>query len=314
MTWPDGSDLAERSLSIGAKLGTGGQGAVHDLGKKGAGYVYKEYLDVSAVNAAALADLVALPGSLPSGERDRLLSLTAWPLARVMDGNQIKGFIMKKVPLPFWGEQGGGLKPLEAQFLMYSPKPMWGKISPPGIEGRLEIARQSASLFQLLHAKGLVIGDVSMRNMLWSQSPAGIFLLDCDGVRIQGRRPVMAQPETPDWNDPLQSVNGPDQDTDRYKLALLIMRVLTQSHDLRPGSPFQLLPGLPERVVAEVAKRFAEAAGPRGTRPDAGHWIMALSDRGTIGLPPLSPVSRSPNIDRAPLDEPGQRPVIRLKP
>lgn len=317
--WPDGSDLQLSSLPLGEKLGDGGQGVVRDIEpqgrwSEGTGYVYKEYLDPSAVNAAALADLVELPGRLPPGERDRLLRQTAWPLARVLDGSQVKGFVMVKVPEPFWGRQATGPKLREAQYLMFEPKPLWGDIVPPDADGRLEVARQAASLFQLLHARGLVVGDVSMRNLLWSHTPIGVFLLDCDGIRVQGRRPVMAQPETPDWNDPLQPQAGPDQDTDRYKLALLIVRILTRDHGLRPGMAPRFVPGLPDRVVQEVTKRFAEAAGPRGTRPDAAHWVLALSDRGTIELPPLGPVRTPPNLPKAPMDQPGPRPVIRLTP
>ncbi|GAA0396857.1 hypothetical protein Acor_62030 [Acrocarpospora corrugata] len=302
------------SLSLGAKLGVGGQGAVHELKKHGAGFVYKEYLSPAAVNAAALADLVALPGRLPPSERERLLRQAAWPLARVVDGSGVKGFIMARVRPPFMGKQAAGLKLREAQFLMYPPKPLWESIVPLDATGRLEVARQIASLFQLLHAKSLVVGDISMNNLLWSETPVGIFLLDCDGVRIQGRRPVMVQPATPDWDDPRQPPTGPDQDTDRYKLALLITRILTRSPDIRPGDPLSFVPGLPDRVIAEVAKRFADAACPCGTRPDAGHWAMALSDRGTIDLPPLGPVRRPPSLPTAPLDRPAQRPIIQLNP
>lgn len=319
MSRPDGSDLQLGSLPLGVKLGEGGQGAVYDLEPRGpwsqgTGYVYKEYLRPAAVDGAALADLVALPGRLPAGERDRLLQQTAWPLARVLEGNQVRGFVMAKVPDRFWGRQATGRKLREAQYLMFEPRPLWGDIVPPDAAGRLEVARQAASLFQLLHARGLVVGDVSMRNLLWSPAPIGIFLLDCDGIRVQGRRPVMPQPETPDWNDPLQPPSGPDQDTDRYKLALLIVRILACDHGLRPtpDEPPRLVPGLPERVVREVTKRFAEAAGPRGTRPDASQWALALSDRDTIELPPPGPVRRPPDLPKAPLDLPGRRPVIRF--
>ncbi|MEU0521673.1 hypothetical protein [Streptosporangium sp. NPDC006007] len=315
MTWLDGSDLQENSLSIGSKLGAGGQGVVHDLQGPGAGYVYKEYLKPAAVNDAELSELVKLPKELTPSESERLLQQSAWPLARVLDGAQVKGFIMRKVPDLFWGRQDRGPKLRELQFLLFEPKPLWGDIVPLDAEGRLEVARQAAALFHMLHSKGLVIGDVSMSNLLWAHNPVGIFLLDCDGIRSHGRRPVMTQPETLDWNDPLQTATGADQDTDRYKLALLVARVLTRSHNLRPGDPLDFVPGLPDRVVRETAARFGDAGRPRGTRPDTGHWIMALSDRGTIDLQPLPPVRRLRALPMAPLDQKSsQRPVIRLTP
>ncbi|GIH72315.1 hypothetical protein [Sphaerimonospora thailandensis] len=313
MSWPDGSDLQLGSLSLGDKLGMGGQGAVYDFksprgrGLEGAGYVYKEYLQPAAVNAAALADLVALPGRMASNERDRLLAQAAWPLARVLNGNRVTGFIMAKVPSQFWGEATAGRKLREAQYLMFEPKPLWGDIVPPDAGGRLEVARRAASLFQLLHANRLIVGDVSMRNLLWSPSPVGIFLLDCDGARVEGRSPVMRQPETIDWDDPLQLRAGPDQDTDRYKLALLIVRILTRDHGLRPGTDPRFVPGLPDPVVQVVTKRFKEAAGPRGTRPDAARWAMALMGRDIIELDPPGPVRKPPTLPKAPMDQPGRR-------
>lgn len=307
--------MQESSLSIGAKLATGGQGHVHDLGGRGAGYVYKEYLDPVAVNGAELAELVALPARMPPRERDCLLERTAWPLARVLDGTLVKGFIMKRVPERFWALRFNKPKPRELQYLLFPPKPqLWGEIVPLDAPGRLAVARETADLFRLLHAKGMVIGDVSMSNLLWSDEPVGIFLIDCDGIRLLGRPPVMPQPETVDWNDPQQPTQGPDQDTDRYKLALLVARVLTRTDTLRPGDELPFVPGLPERVTREVAARFLEAARPRGARPGAEHWIMALSDRGTIELPPLPPVRNRPSIPEAPLDQPRQRPLIHFSP
>lgn len=56
----------------------------------------------------------------------------------------------------------------------------------------------------LLHTKALIIGDVSMNNVLWAGAggqPATIFLIDCDGIRKLGQRPVLPQADTPDWHD-----------------------------------------------------------------------------------------------------------------
>lgn len=192
---------------------------------------------------------------------------------------------------------------------------MWGDITPPDAEGRLEIARRTVALFRLLHGKGLVVGDASMSNLLWS--PAGeIYLLDCDGIRETGTRPVLPQPFTPDWDDPEQPSTGPDLDTDRHKPALLVARVLTRTSALRPGQPVACLPGVPERIAAEVSARFADAARPRGWRPEAAHWARALDERGVIELGALPPVRKPPNLPRAPLDgrQGRQRPMIQLPP
>ncbi|MFI0371272.1 hypothetical protein ACH35V_25695 [Actinomadura sp. 1N219] len=313
MAWPDGRDIQLRDLVLGKELGTGGQGKVCDLRRAGDGYVYKEYF-ASGVNGAALQRLVELPGEMRQADRDGLLRQAAWPLARVLDGGEVKGFVMRKIPKEFYGRTASKPRPRELQYLLYEPKAMWGDITPPEADGRLEIVRRAVALFRLLHSQRLVVGDVSMNNLLWS--PAGdVFLLDCDGIRETGTRPVLEQPSTPDWDDPEQPATGPDLDTDRYKLALLVARVLTRTSALRPGGVVECVPGVPERIAGEVAARFADAARPRGLRPDAAHWARALDERGVIELDPLPPVRRPPSLPQAPLDGGrGQRPMIRLPP
>jgi DNA-binding helix-hairpin-helix protein with protein kinase domain len=314
MTWLDGSDIDKKELSVGDKLGTGGQGDVFDLLDQGAGYVYKAYKS-SAVNGEALAELAALPRALTGTERTRLLRQSAWPLARVVDAGRVTGFVMRKVPKEFWDRTTAGPQLRELQYLLYEPKPLWGDITPLDAAGRLEVARQAAALFFLLHAKGLVMGDVSMRNLLWASSPTAIFLLDCDGFRTVGSQPVLDQTHTPDWNDPHQPAAGPDLDSDRYKLALLVGRVLTKAATVRPGEPLTFVPGLPERITTAVAARFADAGQARGLRPDAGQWMRALDDRGSIDLPPLPPLRPRPNLPKTPMDgKRGPRPTIPLSP
>jgi DNA-binding helix-hairpin-helix protein with protein kinase domain len=313
MTWPDGSDVRLHDLRLGGELGTGGQGKVHALLGEGDGYVYKEYI-ASGVNGAALKRLVELPAEMSQTDRGALLRQAAWPLARVVDGAAVKGFIMRKVPQEFYGRTASKPRLREVQYLLYEPKAMWGDIAPPGAEGRLGIARNIVALFRLLHARRLVVGDVSMNNLLWS--PAGaVFLLDCDGIRETGAKPVLQQPFTPDWDDPQQPSTGPDLDTDRYKLAMLVARILTRTSALRPGDPVRFVDGVPERIAGEVSARFADAAGPRGVRPDAAHWARALDERGVIELGPLPPVRKPPSLPQAPLDgRRGERPVIHLPP
>lgn len=128
---------------------------------------------------------------------------------------------------------------------------MWGNMvsGEVTIEPRIAIAAEFAKLMHLLHSRSLVIGDVSQMNVLWALGdPASIFLIDCDGIRRVGSRPVFPQADTPDWDDPELAGSGawPDHDTDRYKLALLVGRVLCSLHNLRTRQSLSLLPDVPE--------------------------------------------------------------------
>jgi hypothetical protein len=311
--WPDGRDLDEDSLHLGDLLGTGGQGQVFKVKGHKPSLVFKRYI-VPGADPAALRRLVDLPAALRSGDRDYLLSHAAWPLARVVRKQFLSGFIMQAVPERFVGRNGAGSTKLrELQYLLFEPRPLWGDLGQRHTQGRLGIARQVAALFHFLHSCSLVIGDVSMNNILWtSEEPSGIFVLDCDSMRRLGSNPVMRQPHTHDWDDSLQT-GDPDLDTDRYKLALVIGRILCRDAYLRPGSKLPFVPGMPDHNAAKVRVLWQEAAGPRGSRPDAAHWLRALSDREEIPLPPPPPLTPRPQLPVARLDEPPNiRPSIQL--
>jgi hypothetical protein len=319
--WPGPADVDEATIGVGEELGSGGQGTVYRVDGQ-PGLVFKRY-KVTGADPDALKILVELPGQLQPSERDRLHARTAWPLARVYSKGQLSGFLMREIPERFAAaSDAGGMKLRELQYLVYPRKPLWGQIVPPGgvsAQTRLEVAREFTHLVSLLHGKALIVGDVSIRNVMWTGTdgaPATIFLIDCDGIRKLGSRPVLTQAETLDWNDPQMPASGPNLDTDRYKLALLVGRVLSVSAYLRPGEPLLPVPGVPSRIATRVTEAWQRAAGPLGSRPDPAQWAMALSDRDEIVLAPPPPVRQPPALPRQPLEgDPGQtRPVIRLGP
>jgi len=324
--WPGPADVDESALRVGEELGSGGQGTVYRVDgqyrEEGQpGLVFKRY-KVTGADADALKILVDLPGQLQPSERDRLHLRTAWPLARVYSKGLLSGFLMQEIPDRFTAaNDAGGVKLRELQYLVYPRKPLWGQIVPPSgvsAQTRIDVAREFTYLVSLLHARALIIGDVSIRNVLWTGTdgaPATIFLIDCDGIRKLGSRPVLTQAETLDWNDPQQPASGPNLDTDRYKLALLAGRVLSVSAYARPGEPLSLVPGIPDRIAVRVTAAWQRAAGPQGSRPDTAQWAMALSDREEIVLAPPPPVRQPPALPRQPLEGGEQaRPVIQLRP
>jgi hypothetical protein len=323
--WPGPADVDVQTLKLGPELGNGGQGRVLRVEDQGAPLVYKEY-KIPGADAAALKLLVDLPGTLPAYERSLVDGCTAWPLARVFKNGQLSGFLMREIPAHFWApNSAGSLKMREVQYLVYERKPMWGGIVPAAgvsAQARIGVATAFVALMNMLHAKTLIIGDVSMNNVLWttgSEDTTEIFLIDCDGIRGLGSRPVLPQADTLDWNDPLQKPHaGPDLDTDRYKIALLVGRVLSVSAYLRPGQPLPLVPGVPPRMAARLADLWQRAAGPWGSRPAASQWSMALSDRDEIPLTPHGKVrdrypSTIPLADLHP-DGTAPRPVISMTP
>jgi hypothetical protein len=299
--WPDGGDIDEADLVLGAELGRGGQGRVVRVEGPEPGYAYKRYV-VPGADPAALRDLVELPASLPPADRTRLRRRSAWPLARVLRNGTLSGFVMREIPGRFVGRDAAGRAELrELRHLLATPLPAWGAIRPLDVRRRLVLAREFTLLVRLLHDRRLVIG--SMNTLLWSDTdPPEVFLPGCDGIRRLGARPVLPPAEAADWRDPIVSPGGPDLAGDRYKLALVIGRLLTRTARLQPGPDLPLLPGLPERIVRQVTALWIHAAGPRGTRPDPQQWLTALSDRREIALPVPPPVRERSSIPLAEIE------------
>ncbi|MFI6630768.1 hypothetical protein ACIBI7_18010 [Nonomuraea fuscirosea] len=273
-------------------LNDGGQGVVtRVIGPQDV--VYKEYLkSAGVVNGQALADLVTFGAGLPGDDRRRLFSSCAWPTARIVEGDRAVGFLMPEVPDDFHDLIQGNPRLVELQFLLFPQKRAWQDLRLPDIKGRIQLVRRFAELVDFLHGHQYVIGDISARNLLWSaQEPYKVHILDCDGFRRVGAEAVLKQAQSPDWGDLLEPSTGPNLDTDRYKLAMLIGRVLARNAYVRPGDELPLLPGLPGDLVGRVRSMFARAAGPAGTRPSAREWVRTIEGREWIAVsrPPVRP-------------------------
>ncbi|AXK36644.1 hypothetical protein DVA86_32830 [Streptomyces armeniacus] len=314
MTAADGADVRLQDLAPGDKIGDGGQGEVRTVHGQD-GMLYKSYRSPEKVNGQALATLVSVRRSLPEPERDQLDAQAAWPLCRVMDGPRTAGFLMRRAPASMtWQTANGGSKLTELQFLLHSPRPQWQDIVQPGPGQRRELALALVELIDRLHSWRLVLGDVSQANVLWTVRPqTGVFLLDCDGFRAAGESPVLAQADTVDWNDAAAPPGTATVDSDRYKAALAVGRILAQDAYAAPGKPLTLVAGeLDDRQEAAVRRRFDEAAGAYGTRPTLAEWRTALSPRDVIKLTAATPAPRPP-VNREVLDSHRTRGTIPLR-
>jgi DNA-binding helix-hairpin-helix protein with protein kinase domain len=308
-------DVTLSSLQPGQRLGSGGQGEVHRV-KNHQGTAFKRYFDPAAVNAESLRALVEFPDSLDPSARAALLAQTAWPQGRVTDSGRVVGFLMQEVPAQFFGRTTAGPKLRELQYLLYPPKPMWGDIKPLDSVGRVHLAHAFVKLMRTLHDHSMVLGDISMRNLLWSPgNPPDLFVLDCDGAHLVGYPTVLPQPETPGWEDPYMPATGLDLDTDCYKVACAVGRILAAMAEVRPGEPLKPLSDIPQNVAKLAQACFKGAAGVHGTRPTLSQWAQALTGREMITLPTLpSPPQPPPKLPMADLDQRGPRETMPLPP
>lgn len=306
-------ELAE--LHLGPMLGSGGQAEVFQVSNR-PGLVFKRYLPhvLAALNAEALRGLVAEEAHLQL-EGHPISYWATWPTEVVVDHGATIGFLMPIIEPEFFLSQGR-LAGLEASFsyLACEPAPFWGDVELPDQQDRLILLAKVAGVLQSLHHCGLVFGDISWNNILWSTQQPRVLFLDCDGVFADTRRAFSVEFYTPDFDDPL-AVPGspPDADRDCYKFSLLVLRVLSRqltarpdhdgAHDLR-----DLLPEQEERIQ-EILRR---SAAPPQSRPTATEWRHALLGRAMNRVQP--PIQRPRLVVHEPEFERTWRAVTPPKP
>jgi DNA-binding helix-hairpin-helix protein with protein kinase domain len=288
------NDVRLAHLAPFEEIGDGGQGTVYRL-PRSLGWLLKKYHAHIAVNPDELELLIGCPAHMTEDDQSFVQATTAWPVARVFDDDVCVGFLMAEAPARFGTELAGREVLRELQYLVYKQRKMWNALRLPSPDERRVLVQAYVHLFQVLHRYGVVIGDVSMRNLLWTlEGTPGVYAIDCDGFRLNGRHPAVPQAQTPEWADPTAPSGLATFDSDRYKLALLITRVLL-------GNPRVT----PEDIVAsaDLRSRFAPAimgllrlAVQPGHRPPAEFWMRALEGRPTLTFGrPQPPPGRFPH-------------------
>jgi hypothetical protein len=269
------------SLSLGAPLGSGGQGRVVAVsGFRISGEwpaVLKTYsAEVAAeLDASVLEKIVALPRQLPPGDGQWLLENTAWPAVIAEDQGRVCGFLMRTVPSAFYfgyrtHAQGTRRQLADTAFLLNSDS----YISSAGLavsdHDRLGLLASVAGALSRLHALGAVAGDFSPKNVLFSLRPApSCFLIDCDAVQFHGES-VFRQIDTPDWEVPDGEEKGTAA-TDAYKFGLLAIRLFARDQSAR--DPAALTAMSPE--LGRLAQLSQDPDPARRPAPKA--WDSALA-------------------------------------
>ncbi|MFJ7294168.1 hypothetical protein [Streptomyces collinus] len=297
MSVEDGADVELSSLQIGERIGVGGQGEVREI--IGTEVLFKRYRDPSRTNSEALAALAAFRQRLSASDRSFLDSIAAWPLCRVTHGRRGVGFLMWRAPsLLSWQTPQGTTRLLELQYLLRRPKAGFRTVPQPTPGERSALALACVRVVDWFHRRGVVLGDISHANVLWGLRPEPcVHFLDCDGFRPLGGVAVQSATDTPDWSDPWTPSSRHDFDSDAYKTALVVARIIAQDPYVIPGERLELVQGcLDEHQETAVRQLFAEAAGERRTRPALSAWLDIL--RGCdIGAPERPRQGQAESVD-----------------
>ena len=268
------------SLTQGAVLGSGGQGKVVALngtqvdGKWPA--VLKTYKSSVSFDSRVLEDIVAFPDQLSAGDRDWLMRTTAWPWALALDGGTPKGLLMRMVPatyeFSFPTVTLGNKSVLSTvEYLLNSDD----YIRRAGISisdrERLSFLSGLADTISRLHSRGVVIGDLSPKNLLFNpNSYSDCFLIDCDAIALHGES-ALAQVDTPDWEIPAYEGKGTEE-SDSYKFGLIAIRLFAKDQSTHDPSAISSVSTELGRLAA-----LSQDSDPR-KRPAPAVWIDAIHD------------------------------------
>ncbi len=293
-------DPQGRAVTLGKELGSGGEGAVFEIGQDPARVAKIYHRPVSAEKAEKLRCMAQLASV-------DLVRFASWPLEVLHNGraDQVAGIVLPRV------------KDHDEIHKLYSPAQR--KIEYPDKDWSflLHAAMNCAAAFDAIHSRSHVIGDVNQGNVLVSRRGT-VFLIDCDSfqVRAEGKM-FLCEVGVPQFTPPELQGHGfrglsRTANHDRFGLALVIFHLLFMGRHpfagrflgrgdmpieqaileyryafsrnaaaLMMAPPPQTLPL--EQIAPQLTPLFERAFG-RGSeqpaaRPTAEQWHVAIAEQ-----------------------------------
>lgn len=272
--------------SVGDQLGRpGGQGSVYRL-DGASGLLVKLYHPQMwpHINVRGLEAIVGWRSGLSAHEIEVVDNHTAWPRAVVEHRGQV-GVVLAEAPGSFMHRVDGGRRLRDLQWAYCRDGARFAGDDVPPVQHRLLVALGIAALMELLHLRGVVLGDLSHSNVAWAPhyragGPLPVFLIDCDSTWVLRAPRGLPRADTPQWSDP-RTAGAPDEphtamSSDIFRLGLAVMRLIyaqnvgvdTDTDELRlPRSPV---------ITGELAECLGASLHRSASRPTATTWVKAL--------------------------------------
>ncbi|TKK85249.1 hypothetical protein FDA94_26635 [Herbidospora galbida] len=250
------------------------------------GWLVKLYLPGLETGPPEVLDrLIALPSLMRAADLEVVDRSICWPVSRVVDADRTVGVILARAPevftVPMRMIDGAhAARALDVDQLVQTDPEFYTRRdwSPPTMAERLAVARGLAAVGALLERHDVVYGDWSYANAFWARGSGRVFVLDMDSCGLTDRPWV----ESKNWDDP----HAPPGSrltvvTDRYKLAVLVLRVLTglRGPDLR--AVHAALPAKVRQDPLGMALLTAVTCGDPAERPplpELHSLLMAIRD------------------------------------
>ena len=283
----DVSNVDMASLTLIAR---GGQGEVYEapggsIRLDTIGYsaktVYKQYVrPLSTEEVEALDARQAFFWELKIEDKETLLNLAAWPCQLVERDGDVVGFTMPRIHDDFVGTfqglQGQVREHIcELQFLL-NPNDYLVRIGLNiGDHQRFEFLETLAEALVSLHSLGVVVADLSPRNLLFSLDPVTrVYFLDCDSMALHSLG-VDSEIETPGWR--VQDLNPREKlgttYSDAYKFGVVALRIFAGDQAVQDPSHIR------GRVSGDLQRLVERSLSFNPTeRPLPCEWLGAIRE------------------------------------
>ena len=243
-------------VSLGKKVGSGGEGDVYEIAPHRKDVLAKIYhKPLSAERQEKLRVMV-------SGCNEELKEFAAWPLDLLHNGKNgpVCGFVMQRIT---------DCEPIHR---VYGPSHR--KESFPNADWKFLVrtAKNLAAAFYIIHKYGYVVGDVNEGNILVTKK-ACVRLIDCDSFQVQAQKKTyfcevgVAQftpPELQKSKD-FKMLRTPNHDN--FGLAILIFLLLFMGRHPFSGV-YKGNDDMPiERAIAEHRFAFGRSAAQKAMAP-----------------------------------------------
>lgn len=278
-------DHQGRAVSLGEKLGTGGEGDVFAVQSSDSSVAKVYHKKVSDQKNSKLHEMVRLADS-------ELTRVAAWPtgLLRRAGSNDVVGILMPRVA----GFKESHTLYSPAQRNVVFPKADWQFL--------IHTSMNCAAAFDTIHSKGHVVGDVNQSNVMVSDQ-ATVCLIDCDSFQIRSNGKLfscdvgVAQFTPPELQGKSFKSVERTANHDRFGIAVLIFHLLFMGRHPFAGR-FGGKGEMPlERAIKEFRFAYSVNAAAREMAPPPHTLpLSALSkDLAALFERAFSPTSSQPN-------------------
>lgn len=316
------------------EIGRGGEGLVY-LVRSMPNIVFKEFKQFPGhtPNRIALEEIINLPSRMDSVERQWINERTTWPQQIVTKGPTMCGFIMPLIGPEYFRMHGARIAPkkvaCEWNYLSMREKfrtntNIHSEIPQVSPLEALKVVGDLARTMEILHKYDMVIGDVSGRNLLWTDRPAlRVLVIDVDSFHFEGKTGVASPKQSPDWDDPYLGPNNnfTTKASDRYKLALAAYRAVWSATTDRPDPSKRDVPSCPVGIDESIRDLVRRGLGPESTRPEPSEWVAAVNTVTRFSGRPVVAIDQSGGVTRPPSGSvrsdpstPVDRPIIQMRP